>query len=189
MNVFAENEIINTVLETSFIIIFFKNTSMNWSVVKRPWPHTGLFLNGGGTFEVRSRLRRFEGSPIHAAIVSEYLGLRVVGVADFAGVLRFSWKGSQTYDLVGGWPSTGSDSVCKTCPELIRAPLESWERGLSNGARMSAWVVLHAEIYPFEVASGTWGTQYTSTFAPLLQKRYEVKNGVFGEISVRERSS
>ena len=34
-------------------------------------------------------LRRFEGSPIHAAMFSKYLGLRVFGVADFAGVLRF----------------------------------------------------------------------------------------------------
>ena len=66
------------------------------------WPHTGLILNGGGTFEVRSRLRRFEGSPIHAAIISKYLGLRVFGVADFVGVLRFSSNGSQTDDLVEG---------------------------------------------------------------------------------------
>ena len=41
--------------------------------------------------------------------------------------------------------SGGQSSVRKTTRAFIRAPLESPHPQLSNGARMSVWVVLHAE--------------------------------------------
>ena len=80
----------------------------------------------GVVFSKCAGLRRSEGSPIHAAIFSKYLGLGVFGVAGFAGVLRLLEMARKPInDFAAWWPSTDPNSVCKTFPELIRAPLES----------------------------------------------------------------
>ena len=42
---------------------------------------------------------------------------------------------------------------------------------------MSVWVVLHAEIYRFEVGGGTGGIQYLSTFAILRLIMHNVRCG------------
>ena len=63
--------------------------------------------------------------------------------------------------------SNGHISACKTPQKFIWAPLESPHSQFSNGARMSVWVALHAELWPLEVEGGTGRTQYTSTFATL----------------------
>ena len=51
-------------------------------------------------------------------------------------------------------------SASKTTQALIRAPLESPHPQLSNGFRMNAGVVLHAELLPLEIEGGTGGTQH-----------------------------
>ena len=67
--------------------------------------------------------------------------------------------------------SSGNISARKATQTPIRAPLESPHSQLSNGARMSIWVVLHAELCPFEIEGGTGRTQYTSTFAILFRTK------------------
>ena len=74
--------------------------------------------------------------------------LVVFGYSDLCG--DFHWNRSQA----------GHNSACKTFPELIRAPLESWDGRVSNGARMRPGNVLHVELCPVEFTTqkrkGMW---------------------------------